>query len=137
MGESRRRILSREILPNLSPPLGAYRPIVMAAPIVAEGPFSSLGMGIPPLQPSWGGMISDGKDAITDALHMVFVPPPVISFTVFALNETGDHATSSATLCTTDHPPVVGRHLSQPSPVPGPCAALPIPNTDERSPDDS
>lgn len=64
MGESRRRILSREILPNLSPPLGAYRPIVMAAPIVAEGPFSSLGMGIPPLQPSWGGMISDGKDAI-------------------------------------------------------------------------
>ena len=91
MGASRARILGREILPNLLPPLGAYLPIVMAALIVAEGSLSFLGVGIPPPQPSWGGMISDGKDAIADAPHMVFVPSLVIFFTVFALNQAGDH----------------------------------------------
>lgn len=45
----------------------------------------------PPLIPSWGGMISDGKDAIADSPHMVFVPSLVIFFTVFALNKAGDH----------------------------------------------
>jgi peptide/nickel transport system permease protein len=91
MGAGHRRILLREILPNVLPPLGAYLPIVMAALIVAEGSLSFLGLGIPPPTPSWGGMISDGKDAISDAPHMVFVPSLVIFLTVFALNQTGDH----------------------------------------------
>lgn len=91
MGAGHRRILVKEILPNLLPGLGAYLPIVMAALIVAEGSLSFLGMGIPPPQPSWGGMISDGKDGMADAPHMVFVPAVVIFFTVFALNQVGDH----------------------------------------------
>jgi peptide/nickel transport system permease protein len=91
MGAGRGRILVREILPNLLPSLGAYLPIVMAALIVAEGSLSFLGMGIPPPQPSWGGMISDGKDAIGEFPHMVFVPSMFIFLTVFALNQVGDH----------------------------------------------
>lgn len=91
MGAGHRRILVKEILPNVLPPLGAFLPIVMAALIVAEGSLSFLGLGIPPPTPSWGGMISDGKDAIADSPHMVFVPSLVIFFTVFALNQTGDH----------------------------------------------
>ena len=91
MGAGHRRILVKEILPNLLPGLGAYLPLVMAALIVAEGSLSFLGMGIPPPQPSWGGMIADGKDGIADAPHMVFVPSVVLFFTVFALNQVGDH----------------------------------------------
>jgi len=91
MGASSRRILLREILPNLLPALGAYLPVVMAALIVAEGSLSFLGMGIPPPTPSWGGMIADGKDAIGDYPHMVFVPAAFIFCTVFALNQAGDH----------------------------------------------
>ncbi|MEX5708578.1 ABC transporter permease [Parafrankia sp. FMc6] len=94
MGAGHTRILVKEILPNLLPPLGAFLPVVMAALIVAEGSLSFLGMGIPPPQPSWGGMISDGKEAIADSPHMVLVPAVVIFFTVFALNQAGDHLRS-------------------------------------------
>lgn len=91
MGAGHRRILFREILPNLLPSQAAYLPVVMAALIVAEGSLSFLGMGIPPPTPSWGGMISDAKDSIGDSPHMVFVPAAVIFLTVFALNQAGDH----------------------------------------------
>lgn len=90
MGAGHSRILFREILPNVLAPLASYLPIVMAAMIVAEGSLSFLGMGVPPPQPSWGGMISDGKDLIAEAPHLVFVPAIAIFFTVFALNQVGD-----------------------------------------------
>ncbi|OLT11372.1 ABC transporter permease [Actinomadura sp. CNU-125] len=91
MGAGHRPILLKEILPNVLPSLGAYLPIVMAALIVAEGSLSFLGLGIPPPTPSWGGMINDGKDAITDSPHMVLMPALVIFLTVFSLNLAGDH----------------------------------------------
>lgn len=91
MGAGHGRILGREILPNVLPPLLAYLPVVMAALIVAEGSLSFLGLGIPPPTPSWGGMISDGKDSLAGAPHLVFVPATVIFCTVFALNQAGDH----------------------------------------------
>lgn len=91
MGAGHGRILGKEILPNVLPPLLAYLPIVMAALIVAEGSLSFLGLGIPPPTPSWGGMISDGKDSLAEAPHLVFVPATVIFCTVFALNQAGDH----------------------------------------------
>lgn len=90
MGASNSRILFKEILPNIVAPLLAYLPVVMAAMIVAEGSLSFLGLGIPPPQPSWGGMIADGKDAIATSPHLVFVPAFVIFLTVFALNQAGD-----------------------------------------------
>ncbi|MFD4405195.1 ABC transporter permease [Nocardia sp. NPDC058499] len=91
MGAGHGRILSKEILPNVLPPLLAYLPVIMAALIVAEGSLSFLGLGIPPPTPSWGGMISDGKDSLAGAPHLVFVPAAVIFCTVFALNQAGDH----------------------------------------------
>ncbi|MCZ4551263.1 ABC transporter permease [Gordonia rubripertincta] len=91
MGAGHSRILFREILPNVIAPLAAYLPIVMAALIVAEGSLSFLGLGIPPPTPSWGGMISEGKDALSTSPHLVFVPALAIFFTVFALNQLGDH----------------------------------------------
>lgn len=91
MGSGSGRILFREIMPNVLAPLASYMPIVIAALIVAEGSLSFLGLGIPPPQPSWGGMINDGKDAIATSPHLVFIPALVIFFTVFALNQVGDH----------------------------------------------
>jgi peptide/nickel transport system permease protein len=91
MGAGSFRILTREILPNVLPTLGAYFPIVVAAMIVAEGSLSFLGLGIPPPQPSWGGMIDDAKNSIASNPHLVFIPAAVIFVTVFSLNQVGDH----------------------------------------------
>ncbi|MDT2005485.1 ABC transporter permease [Rhodococcus opacus] len=90
LGAGNARTLLKEILPNIVPSLGAFFPIVIAALIVAEGSLSFLGLGIPPPQPSWGGMISDGKASIATAPHLVFVPAVVIFLTVFSLNQIGD-----------------------------------------------
>jgi peptide/nickel transport system permease protein len=91
IGATNRRIITRELLPNIVGPMVAYLPVVMAAMIVAEGSLSFLGLGIPPPQPSWGGMISDGKDALARAPHMVVMPAVAVFFTVFSLNQLGDH----------------------------------------------
>lgn len=91
MGAGHGRILFREILPNVLPSLLAYLPIVMASMIVAEGSLGFLGLGIPPPRPSWGGMINGGKSMIADAPHVVLVPAAFIFFTVFSLNQVGDH----------------------------------------------
>lgn len=91
MGASNTRILIKEILPNVLPSLGSFFPIVVAALIVAEGSLSFLGLGIPPPQPSWGGMINEGKGAIASSPHLVFVPAAFIFLTVFSLNQVGDH----------------------------------------------
>ena len=91
MGAGDARILVKEIMPNVLPTLGAYFPIVVAAMIVAEGSLSFLGLGIPPPQPSWGGMIDEAKNSIATNPHLVFVPAAVIFLTVFSLNQVGDH----------------------------------------------
>jgi peptide/nickel transport system permease protein len=91
MGAGRARIAIREVLPNILPPIVAYLPTVLAALIVAEGSLSFLGMGIPSPTPSWGGMISDGRNQLYDAPLLVLVPAVIIFLTVFALNQCGDH----------------------------------------------
>lgn len=91
MGAGDTRILLKEILPNVVPGLAAFFPTVIAALIVAEGSLSFLGLGIPPPQPSWGGMIAEGKAALDTAPHRVLVPAIVVFLTVFSLNQVGDH----------------------------------------------
>ncbi|OIJ65406.1 ABC transporter permease [Streptomyces mangrovisoli] len=94
LGANPFRILFREILPNVLPPLASYMPIVLSHIVVAEGSLSFLGLGIPPPRPSWGGMVSAAKDSIADQPMLVFVPALAIFFTVFALNQIGDHLRS-------------------------------------------
>ncbi|MGI5454580.1 ABC transporter permease [Streptomyces sp. CA-249302] len=90
LGASDTRILFREILPNVLPPLASYLPIVLSHVVVAEGSLSFLGLGIPAPRPSWGGMINAAKDSIADQPFLVFVPATAIFLTVFALNQIGD-----------------------------------------------
>lgn len=90
MGAGDFRIMFREILPNLLPSLAAYLPVVMAALIMVEGSLSFLGLGIPPPQPSWGGMIQAGVPFLDSDPQLVFIPATVIFLTVFSLNQIGD-----------------------------------------------
>lgn len=90
IGASDWRILTREILPNLLPPMFAFWLVAVSVVIVAEGALSFLGLGIPAPQPSWGGMIADGREALDVAPHTALIPAAVMFATVLSLNFLGD-----------------------------------------------
>ena len=90
IGASNWRILTREILPNLLPPMFAFWLVAISVIIVAEGALSFLGLGIPAPQPSWGGMIADGREALDVAPHTALIPAAVMFITVLSLNFVGD-----------------------------------------------
>jgi peptide/nickel transport system permease protein len=52
--------------------------------------MSFLGMGIQPPAPEWGAMLSEGKDYMLFAPHMVIVPGLVIVLTALSVNLMGD-----------------------------------------------
>ena len=59
LGASNRRIIFREILPNLTAPLIVYSSLLIPTNILFEAALSYLGVGIRPPTASWGQMISD------------------------------------------------------------------------------
>src|ERR1035437_7396522 len=65
LGASNRRILFREILPNLVAPLIVYSILLIPTNILLEAGLSYLGVGIRPPTPSWGQMISDASNVFT------------------------------------------------------------------------
>jgi peptide/nickel transport system permease protein len=90
LGLKRRRILFREILPNVALPVVAYTFIAVALVIVAEGSLSYLGVGIQPPHASWGRMIADGQSVFSTTPHLVFVPSIVMFITLLAFNRLGE-----------------------------------------------
>ena len=92
MGSGDRRVIFRELLPNVALPMVSYAFLVTAVLIVAEASLSFLGVGIQPPEPTWGNMIEAGQESYQDHPHLVFVPGIVMFMTVFALNRVGDKA---------------------------------------------
>jgi peptide/nickel transport system permease protein len=90
MGAKHFRVLTREVLPNVLLPVLSFAFILVASLIVAEGSLSFLGLGVPPPQPSWGGMIAAGQPNLATDPHLVFVPAIFLFLTVFAFNTVGD-----------------------------------------------
>jgi peptide/nickel transport system permease protein len=84
------RTILRHLLPNLLPPLLIQATFGLAAAIVAEGSLSFLGLGVEPPTPSWGAMLSEGRQFLLVAPHLTTYPGLAIMLTVFALNLVGD-----------------------------------------------
>lgn len=84
------RIIFRDLLGNVILPLLTILPIIVAALMIAEGSLSYLGFGMPPPQPSWGGMINLGAKDLRIAPALALVPAAVIFLTVFSLNIVGE-----------------------------------------------
>ncbi|MEV5824571.1 ABC transporter permease [Spirillospora sp. NPDC052242] len=94
LGASRWRVATRELLPNVVPPLLSYGMVMVSVLIVAEASLSFLGLGVQPPDPSWGNMIAEGEqnNAFTDHPHIVLVPGVTLFLTVFAFNLVGEKA---------------------------------------------
>lgn len=90
-GATRRRILVREILPNVVLPLLAFGLLVVAIAIVAEGSLAFLGLTSQETI-SWGGMINGGRRALQqeDIAHTSMIPAGMMFLTVLAVNFLGD-----------------------------------------------
>lgn len=92
LGASNRRILFKELLPNLIAPLIVYASLLIPTNILLEAALSYLGVGIRPPTASWGQMISDASNYLTPPAawwYMVF-PGIALLLTVLAFNLLGD-----------------------------------------------
>jgi peptide/nickel transport system permease protein len=89
-GMSDVRIILRELLPNLVPPMLAYALLLVAIAALAEAALSFLGLGIPPPAPSLGSMMAGEQSRVMEAPHAVFFPALMLFITIFALNILGE-----------------------------------------------
>jgi peptide/nickel transport system permease protein len=90
LGAPNRRIIFREILPNLVAPIIVYGTILIPQNILYEAALSFLGVGVPPKQPSWGAMINDASSIFQDAWWFMLFPGLFLLITVLAFNIVGD-----------------------------------------------
>ena len=90
LGMSDARIILRHVLPNVLAPVIVYSTLTIGNTILVEASLSFLGLGVQPPTPSWGNMISDGRDALLTAWWISTFPGLVIVFTVTAFNLLGD-----------------------------------------------
>ncbi len=90
VGASDRRIIFREVLPNLIAPIIVYASTLLPQVILYESALSFLGVGVQPPTPSWGQMIADATSNFdTEWWYMLF-PGIALLLTVLAFNFVGD-----------------------------------------------
>ncbi|SFL05936.1 Binding-protein-dependent transport system inner membrane component [Halanaerobium salsuginis] len=90
LGASNKRIIFKHILPNIIGPVLVIATFGVASAILIESSLSFLGIGAQPPTPSWGTMLSNGKDYIWTAPWIMIYPGIAIVLTILGLNLMGD-----------------------------------------------
>ena len=89
-GARPRRIIGREIVPNVSVAVASYACLVAGLAVVIEGSMSYLGVGLDIRRVSWGQMVLDGQRDLDRLPYMTLIPAALFVATVLALNLIGD-----------------------------------------------
>ena len=84
------RIIFRHILPNTLAPVLVAATLGVAGAILTESALSFLGIGVQPPTPSWGNILTAGKDNIEFAWWLSVYPGLAILFTVLGYNLLGE-----------------------------------------------
>jgi peptide/nickel transport system permease protein len=90
MGNSGAWTLLRHVLPHCVAPLLVFSTSLFGSALLAESALSFLGLGVPAPEPTWGGMLADGRTAIDQAIWVVLFPGAAISLALFGINLFGD-----------------------------------------------
>ena len=90
LGIPNSKIILKEVLPNVISPVIITATQAFGGMILTEASMSYLGLGVPAPSPSWGAMISDGREYIATAPWVVIVPGIALMLTVLAFNFLGD-----------------------------------------------
>ncbi|SEB65258.1 peptide/nickel transport system permease protein [Nitratireductor aquibiodomus] len=90
IGAGQLRIMTHHILPNILSAIIVYASFELARMILLEATLSFLGLGVQPPTPTWGGMISDGKNYISISWWVSLFPGLAIGAIILAFNILGD-----------------------------------------------
>ncbi|HBP60474.1 MAG TPA: peptide ABC transporter permease [Alphaproteobacteria bacterium] len=90
VGCSTSRILMAEVMPNVVNNLIVITTIEIAHAIILEAALSFLGLGVQPPMPSWGLMVSEGKDMMLFEPWLITIPGVALFLLVLAINLMGD-----------------------------------------------
>jgi peptide/nickel transport system permease protein len=89
-GMSDARLILRHILPNALSPVFVAATFGIAGAILIESGLSFLGLGVQPPEPSWGNILTAGKDNIEVAWWLSLFPGIAILITVLSYNLVGE-----------------------------------------------
>ncbi|MBJ7250137.1 MAG: ABC transporter permease [Acetobacteraceae bacterium] len=84
------RILTRHILPNAMAPVIVQLSFLFAFAVLSEATLSFLGVGAVPPTPTWGNIMSEGRDFMREAPWIITIPGIALMITVMGLNFLGD-----------------------------------------------
>jgi peptide/nickel transport system permease protein len=90
LGASDVRLILRHLLPNALAPVMVSATLGVAGAILTESALSFLGLGVQPPTPSWGNMLTAGKDNIEIAWWLSVFPGLAILITVMSYNLLGE-----------------------------------------------
>ncbi len=90
LGANVPRILWKDVLPNVMNALIVVLTLEMAHAIILEAALSFLGLGVQPPTPSWGLMISEGKDMLLFESWLIAIPGIALFVLLLAINMLGD-----------------------------------------------
>jgi peptide/nickel transport system permease protein len=90
LGASDVRLILRHLLPNALAPVMVSATLGVAGAILTESALSFLGLGVQPPTPSWGNILTAGKDNIEIAWWLSVFPGLAILFTVMSYNLLGE-----------------------------------------------
>lgn len=90
LGVSDIGVIIKHIIPQILGPIIVVATFGAASAILIESSLSFLGIGTQPPQPSWGAMLSQGRDYIRNAPWMMLYPGLALVFTILGLNLLGD-----------------------------------------------
>jgi peptide/nickel transport system permease protein len=83
-------IILRHILPNTLAPMTVQATYICASAMIVEAILSFIGAGTPPIIPSWGNIMAEGRALWQVKPFIVFFPAAFLSVTVLAVNLLGD-----------------------------------------------
>ena len=90
LGAGDLRVVARHILPNALAPILVIVSSQFATMVLLESGLSFLGLGVQPPQPSWGAMLAEGRDYLSNAWWLATIPGLAISLVVLGANLLGD-----------------------------------------------
>ena len=83
-------IIWKHILPNTLAPLMVQATFICASAMITEATLSFIGAGTPPIIPSWGNIMAEGRALWQVKPYIVFFPAIFLAITVLAVNLLGD-----------------------------------------------